>query len=289
MRFRYFILIMFFAVMAELSALKPMLSVSGTKGSEGSITLAVPQIARTGAGQANAGTGVPVKVKENSKDGLKYVWIPPGNFVMGCSTGDNECFAQEKPAHPVKITKGFWIGQTEVTVAAYQLYVNATRNTMPAPPMFNRGWSHEQMPIVNIRWDDAKAYCTWVGGRLPTEAEWEYAARAGSTEPTYGEINQVAWYYVNSDGQAHEVGAKQPNEFGLYDMLGNEWEWVNDWYDVDYYTQSPPQDPPGPSTGVQHVLRGGSWAGYSQYTRVSVRIRGFTGDGKGFNGFRCAM
>jgi formylglycine-generating enzyme required for sulfatase activity len=205
----------------------------------------------------------PGEVRENAKDGLKYVWIPPGTFMMGCSPADNECSAEEKPAHQVKVTKGFWMGQTEVTVGAYKRFAAATGRQMPPEPMningnaLNPGWGDEAMPIVDVTWDDAQAYCSWAGGRLPTEAEWEYAARAGSTEARYGPIDEVAWYYNNSGQKTHKVGQKRANEFGLYDMLGNVWEWVNDWYDENYYKNSPAQDPAGPAIGQLRALRGG--------------------------------
>ena len=101
------------------------------------------------------------------------------------------------------------------------------------------------MPIVNVSWDDAQAYCGWMGGRLPTEAEWEYAARGGSTEARYGNLDDIAWYGKNSGNQTHDVAQKRANGFGLYDMLGNVWEWVSDWYDQYYYQSSPSQDPQG--------------------------------------------
>ena len=178
----------------------------------------------------------------------------------------------EKPPHQVTITKGFWIGQTEVTVGAYKRFAAATGKAMPPAPDFNPGWSNEQMPIVNVAWEDAQEYCTWAGGRLPTEAEWEYAARAGSTEARYGPLDEVAWYGKNSEGARHQVGEKRANGFGLYDMLGNVWEWVNDWYDENYYQNSPSQDPTGPASGQERVLRGGSWNSSPRFVRVSFRI-----------------
>jgi formylglycine-generating enzyme required for sulfatase activity len=140
---------------------------------------------------------------------------------------------------------------------------------MPPAPAFNSGWTNENMPIVSVDWNDAQAYCGWIGGRLPTEAEWEYAARGGSTEARYGPIDEVAWYKVNSGDRMHDVGQKRANGFGLYDMLGNVEEWVNDWY--GNYQDRPSQDPQGPSSGQERVLRGGSWCSNSGFVRVSNR------------------
>jgi serine/threonine-protein kinase len=225
---------------------------------------------------AKAGTSKG-EVRVNPNDGLKYVWIPPGSFQMGCSPGDTECKSEEKPPHQVTITKGFWLGQTEVTVGAYKRFAMATGQQMPTNDNLdggplNAGWGDEAMPIVNVSWEDAHDYCTWAGGRLPTEAEWEYAARGGSTEARYGAIDEVAWYSNNSGVKTHEVGQKRANGFGLYDMLGNVWEWVNDWYDENYYQHSPSQDPIGPTSGWLRVQRGGSFSSMS--ASVSVRARG---------------
>jgi formylglycine-generating enzyme required for sulfatase activity len=203
--------------------------------------------------------------KVNPKDGLTYVWISPGTFLMGCSPGDSECSDGEKPAHQVSITKGFWIGQTPVTQQAYQ------RVTGQSPSHF-KGAS---LPVENVNWEEARTYCVAIGGRLPTEAEWEYAARAGSTSARYGNLDDIAWYLGNSGLKGftgiktHEVGQKQPNTLGLYDILGNVWQWVADWY-ADY----PPgaqSDPSGPGSGQQRVLRGGSWINVQGFVRVSYR------------------
>jgi formylglycine-generating enzyme required for sulfatase activity len=239
----------------------------------------------------------PGEVRENPWDGLKYVWIPPGTFTMGCSPGDNDCFDWEKPAHLVTISKGFWIGQTVVTVGAYKRFTARAGQQMPPAPSFNSGWTNENMPIVDVNWNDAQAYCQWSGGRLPTEAEWEYGARGGSTEARYGPLDEVAWYADNSGRQrldsaqirrdergdyysrivengngTHGVAQKRANGFGLYDTLGNVWEWVNDyWGDASIYQNSPSQDPMGPSSGQIGVFRGGSWSDDPRYVRVSVR------------------
>jgi formylglycine-generating enzyme required for sulfatase activity len=226
-------------------------------------------------------------VKEEPKDGLKYVWIPPGTFMMGCSPGDSECASDEKPSHQVTITKGFWIGQTPVTVGAYKRFAGATGRLMPPAPNFNGGWANENMPVVNVTWDDAQAYCGWVGGGLPTEAEWEYAARGGSTEARYGPIDEIAWYRHNSGGQTHDVAQKRPNGHGLYDMLGDVWQWANDWWDQNYYQSSPSQDPTGPASGKEHVVRGGCWFDRSRDVRVSSRNGGDPTYRDRYDGFRC--
>jgi formylglycine-generating enzyme required for sulfatase activity len=240
----------------------------------------------------------PGAVRENSKDGLKYVWIPPGTFMMGCSPGDNDCSPDERPAHEVTITKGFWIGQTPVTVGAFKRFALNMRLQLTAAPRFNNSWTNENMPMVSVQWADAQDYCGWVGGRLPTEAEWEYAARAGSTEARYGPIDDIAWYVGNAEGGTHDVGQKRANAFGLYDMLGNVLEWVNDWYDEHYYQSSPSQDPPGPTSGKHivldhtdygpaHVLRSGHWDANATFIRVSKRVGLMGGFALPFYGFRC--
>lgn len=224
--------------------------------------------------------------KANPKDGLKYVWIPPGSFQMGCSPGDSECDSAEKPSHQVTISKGFWIGQTEVTVGAYKRFAAGTGNGIPSAPFFNQGWINEQMPI-NVSWNDAKGFCQWAGGRLPTEAEWESAARGGSTEARYGPLDEVAWYRKNSGSGPHPVGEKRANGFGLFDTLGNMWEWVSDWYDAAYYANSPSADPSGPSSGTARVLRGGSWYYGPRGVRVSDRATGTPEDRDNYVGLRC--
>jgi len=252
----------------------------------------------------------------NPMDGLKYVWIPPGTFMMGCSPGDTECADDEKPQHPVTIAKGLWMGQTEVTVGAYKGFAAAMGKGMPKAVGFNPGgsrdWSNELMPMGNVTWDDAQAYCSRAGGRLPTEAEWEYAARAGSTESRYGVLDEIAWYADNSgrerldfdsilredrghylerfadnNNTMHEVGQKRANGFGLYDMLGNAEEWVNGWSDKKYYQKGPSQDPSGPTGSCCHVQRGGSWSDTLIAVRVSRRVGpppAVSGVG---DGFRC--
>ena len=203
------------------------------------------------------------EVRFNPSDGLQYAWIPAGSFQMGCPPDDNGCYDGDKPPHQVTLTRGFWLGQTEVTVGAYKRFAAATGRQMPPEPnlygrSLNPGWGNEAMPIVDVNWNDAHAYCTWAGGRLPTETEWEYSARAGSTEARYSPIDEVAWYGDKSGYTIHEVGQKRANGFGLFDMLGNAEEWVNDWYNPNenYYQISPSKDPCGPPSGVVRVVRG---------------------------------
>ena len=248
------------------------ISLKDKKDFEQGVTLAARQSTKLEARLEDLGP-TPKQVRENSKDGLKYVLIPPGTFMMGCSRQNGCVIDNEKPAHQVTITRGFWIGQTPVTVAAYKRFAGATGRQMSPTPSFDNSWTNENLPIVDVTWDDAQAYCGWAGGRLPTEAEWEYAARGGSTEARYGPIDEIAWYYHNSGGRTHDVAQKRANGFGLFDMLGNVWEWLNDWYDENYYQSSPPQDPQGPASGYLRLLRGGSCGAASRSVRLSCRLR----------------
>ena len=207
-------------------------------------------------------------VMVNPKDELEYVWIPQGVFLMGCR--GSQCVNGESPEHRVNITKGFWMGRTEVTVGAYHGFVKSTGRSIPpgiSPDHFNPVWSHEDHPIVRANWSDAMAYCGGAEGRLPTEAEWEYAARggkAGSTYPWGEEMNHDLANYEGVAGRdAYEytapVGSFPANGYWLYDMAGNVSEWVSDRFDNNYYSDSPSTDPQGPSEGSLRTVRGGSW------------------------------
>jgi formylglycine-generating enzyme required for sulfatase activity len=217
---------------------------------------------------------------------MEFVKIPRGSFMMGCSPGDAECYTEEKPAHRVVITRAFELGKYLVTQAQYEAVTAA-----------NRSYSEGRcLPVAGVSWDDAQKFCLALNGkrdgyhyRLPTEAEWEYAARAGDSSCRYGPLVEVAWFHDNSGGTAHPVGEKKPNGFALYDTLGNLWEWVQDWYGVDYYSHSPESDPKGPGSGEFRVSRGGSWRGIARgLTRVSSRYSLKPSVRSIVVGFRCA-
>jgi formylglycine-generating enzyme required for sulfatase activity len=261
---------------------------------------------KTAAGAESSGSDSGLRARQvnvNAKDGLKYVWIPPGTFTMGCSPGDSECDGDEKPAHQVTVSKGFWMGQTTVTVGAYKRYAQATGKPMPPEKdndgrLLNAAAGNDSLPVVAVTWDEAAGYCGWAGMRLPAEAEWELAARAGTTGARYGNLDEIAWYGDNSgrgriDSTAiwntdqknyakrlfdngngpKPVGQKLPNAYGLYDMLGNVWQWVADWYGEKYYQASERQDPTGPPGGTLRTLRGGSWNLNPRNVRASYRCR----------------
>jgi len=203
-----------------------------------------PPVAETEPSPAKPGAEEKLRTRVHPVDGLTYVYIPPGKFMMGCSPGDSECRDNEKPPHEEEIADGFWLCQAPVTQAAWAKVKGGN-------PSHFKG---DQLPVEQVNWTEAGEYCKAVGGRLPTETEWEYAARAGTTGPLYGSLDAVAWYPGNSGGTTHSVGLKQPNAFGLYDMLGNVWEWTSDNYDAEH-----------------KVVRGGSWVDYTGYVRASVR------------------
>jgi formylglycine-generating enzyme required for sulfatase activity len=191
--------------------------------------------------------------------GIEFVQIQPGEFTLGCSPGDGDCDPGESPAHRVRITRPFQMGKYEVTQEQWKAAVGSN-------PSFFRG---DTLPVEQVSWNDLQGFLQRLNARndgfryrLPTEAEWEYAARAGTTGKYAGAsaLADAAWYSGNSGGRTHPVGQKRPNAWGLYDMLGNVWEWCQDWYDVSYYSSSPAENPAGPSSGRQRMLRGGSWA-----------------------------
>lgn len=219
---------------------------------------------------------------QNRKDRLEYVHIPAGTFKMGCVPADNRCDSNEKPRHTVTISHSFWMGRTEVEVSAYQRFVEESgkKYKMPKATLYNRGWNSTNLPMMMVTWDEANAYCGWAGGRLPTEAEWEYAARGGKDDEVYplnAENSRDKANFMGKKGndiyeQLAPVKSFDANPVGLYDMAGNVWEYVADWFSPDYYKESPAADPKGPASGKEHVKRGGSFeSNWQKDLRISVR------------------
>lgn len=194
------------------------------------------------------------------KDGSELVYVKAGEFNMG-----SEERPHAKPVHKVKL-KAFYMGKYKVTNLQYKKFCDATKRKYPKNPVLDNNYFLEKTdyPVVNVSWTDAAAYAKWAGGRLSTEAEWEYAARAGTTTYYYwgDEISHEYLNYLGIKGRdkweyASPVGSFPPNPFGLYDMLGNVMEWVSDLYSEDYYSKSPKENPIGPQKGISHILKGG--------------------------------
>jgi formylglycine-generating enzyme required for sulfatase activity len=193
-----------------------------------------------------------VSVQKNPLSGM--VRIPGGTFLMGSPEGVGD--SNEHPQHRVTIT-GFYMDSTEVTQKQFS-------QVMGFNPSHFKGCSN--CPVDSVSWNDACEYCKRIGKQLPTEAQWEYAARAGSTSNYFwGDTmnGAYAWHYGNSDNRTHSVAQKNPNAFGLYDMIGNVWEWCSDWCSEDYYSKSVSQNPPGPDSGKFNITRGGGF-GYNR-------------------------
>ena len=209
---------------------------------------------------------------------LDLVWIPPGEFLMGSPDAEKDRDKDEGPQHRVRITKGFWMGKYEVTQEQWEV-------VMGNHPSSFKG--DKRRPVESVSWNDCQDFVKKLNGRvsdggfrLPTEAEWEYAYRAGTTtrfhwgdDPGDAQIRDYAWYRSNSASETHPAGEKKPNAWGLCDMSGNVWERCHDWYGEDYYGKSPGVAPEGPSSGSYHVLRGGSWRDDPHYCRAANRYR----------------
>ena len=223
----------------------------------------------------------------NPADGLTYVWVPPGDFPMGCLPADSDCDADEKPARPVTLTKGFWMSRTEVTVAADDRCAARTGANLPPAPDFNRDWKDKSQPVVQVTWNEAYAYCAGAGGRLPSEAEWEFAARSGAAAPPSPDLDGHAWHEKNARRGPQPVAGKQPSPWGLHDMQGNVAEWCLDWYAPDSYAASAGVDPAGPSAGRARVLRGGSFQSGSRKHFLTDRDQLLPGMRNRNVGFRC--
>jgi formylglycine-generating enzyme required for sulfatase activity len=241
-------------------------------------------------------TGLAWRVKDTATQ-IEMMLIPPGTFQMGCSASQlYGCGSDESPVPTVTLTNAFYMGRYEVTQAQWTArmgsnpsYFQSASTQVPAAQVPNR-------PVEQVSWNTIQGFLTQTGMRLPTEAEWEYAYRAGTTTAFHGYTGNlsgtnddnlpgnIAWYSANSNSQTRPVGGKLGNGFGLHDMAGNVWEWVNDWW--SYYSSSPQNNPTGPATGSYRVFRGGSWDYNSDYCRASIRFNAVPSNTSGSIGFR---
>ena len=205
--------------------------------------------------------------KNNPIADMEFVQIPAGEFRIGSES--EEAFYLEEPVTRVRISRGFWLGKYEVTQGQWQAVMGSN------PSFFDE--CGPDCPVENVSWEDAQEFIRRLNAavgeeryRLPTEAEWEYAARAGTSGDRYGNLDAIAWYSGNSGDRTHPVGRKAPNAWGLYDMLGNVWEWTQDWYGD--YPGGSVTDPQGSASGSERVFRGGSWGNNARSCRASYRI-----------------
>ena len=213
----------------------------------------------------------PLRAGESREfDGMEFAWVPAGEFVMGSASAEAD--DDERPLTRVRISRGYWLGRHEVTQGQWEAVMGSN------PSDFDE--CGPNCPVESVTWDDAQGFIRSLNGRaggsryrLPTEAEWEYAARAGTAGDRYSDnLDAIAWHDGNSGDRTHPVGRKAPNAWGLHDMLGNVYEWVQDWYGD--YPGGSVTDPRGPGSGSApaRLARGGSWFGYARDCRASYRI-----------------
>ena len=221
-------------------------------------------------------SGFPWRVRDNSS-GIEMLLIPGGTFTMGCSASNSSgCYSDENPTHQVTLSKAFYLGKTEVTQAQWLAKMGSN------PSAFGGYSDSPSRPVEYVSWNDIAGFNTATGLRLPSEAEWEYSYRGGTTTafhsmPGYPNgtnddslLGNIAWFDCNDGCNTHPVAGKVANAFGMYDMSGNVWEYCNDWYAS--YAAGNATDPAGPSTGSSRVLRGGNWNYYSSLCRSSYRL-----------------
>ena len=220
---------------------------------------------------------------------FKMIAVEGGTFLMGSPESDADASDDEKPQHEVTLSN-YYIGETEVTQELWK----AVMGSNPS------GFKGSKLPVEKVSWDDCQEFIGKLNAqtgktfRLPTEAEWEYAARGGKKSKGYtysgsNALGNVAWYSDNSGEITHEVGTKQANELGIYDMSGNVWEWCQDWYGITYYENSSTIAPQGPASGTYRVLRGGSCFNYAQNCRVAFRYDFNPGGRYNFIGLRLVL
>jgi formylglycine-generating enzyme required for sulfatase activity len=229
-----------------------------------------------------SGTNSRLPRTRTNQAGIEFVLVPAGSFMMGSTNGGTD----EKPVHQVTISQAFYMGKYEVTQGQWQTVMGNN------PSNFKDCGGN--CPVEQVSWDDAQNFINRLNEsndgfryRLPTEAEWEYACRAGTTGDYAGNLSEMAWYSENSGSKTYAVGGKQPNAWGLADMHGNVWEWCQDWYHETYYG-APTDGSAWLSGGEQEyrVLRGGSWGNYAEGLRSAVRDYGAPDSRVSFDGFR---
>jgi formylglycine-generating enzyme required for sulfatase activity len=235
-------------------------------------------------------SGLAWRVRDTATQ-MEMLCVPAGTFQMGCTPSNQyACNGDENPTHSVTLTQAFYLGRYEVTQSQWLA-------TMGSNPSYFAGQSDSaSRPVEQVSWNTIQGYLSATDMRLPSEAEWEYACRAGTTTAFNNGSNDdttvgtIAWFPTNSDSQTHVVGGKAANALGLYDMEGNAWEWGNDWYDSNYYSVSPSTNPLGPVSGTYRVIRGGSWRGNYAALYVRSSYRGYYGldDKYSDAGFRVA-
>ena len=224
-------------------------------------------------------TGLPWRVWDKGTK-IEMLLIPSGRFMMGATPDDKNAVSNEKPLHQVLISKAFYLSRTPVTQAQWLAKMGSN------PSGFIGTFGRPECPVEQVSWDMVQEFNTVTGFRLPTEAEWEYACRAGATTSRYGILDHIAWHGGNSSNTTHRVRQKLANPLGLYDMFGNVWEWCQDW--CGDYCAIGVVNPTGPTTGTERSLRGGDWSSvHSEHYRASGRYSE-DGNAKNYIGFRVA-